>query len=67
MWASWITTALIVTTIWLATSIGNGRADYFWPIWVIGPWGAVLLARTITGGQHRPHEHRPRDRRARYR
>src|SRR4051794_19783737 len=52
IWASWLTTALIVTTIWLATSIGNGHPDYFWPIWVIGPWGAVLLARTITGGPH---------------
>src|SRR4051794_2447511 len=40
MWASWLTTALIVTGIWLATSIGNGHPDYFWPIWVIGPWGA---------------------------
>jgi hypothetical protein len=60
MWASWLTTALIVTTIWLATSIGNGHADYFWPIWVIGPWGAVLLARTITGGPHHSRTRRGR-------
>jgi uncharacterized protein DUF1707 len=61
VWASWLTTALIVTTIWLATSIGNGHPDYFWPIWVIGPWGAMLLARTITGGPHHPRDrHRPR-------
>jgi len=59
MWASWLTTALIVTAIWLATSIGNGRPDNFWPIWVILPWGAVLLARTVTGGPHQ----RSRDRR----
>jgi len=26
---------------------------YFWPIWVIGPWGAVLLAQTLTGGARR--------------
>jgi hypothetical protein len=58
VWTSWITVSLIVTAVWLATSIGNGRPDHFWPIWVIVPWGAVLLARTIGGGPHR----RPRDR-----
>jgi hypothetical protein len=47
-WSSWVTTAVIVTTIWLLTSLGSGF-HYFWPIWVVGPWGAVLLARTLTG------------------
>jgi len=53
----WLATALIVTSIWLATSVGNGRPDNFWPIWVIVPWGAVLLARTITGGSPRRRHH----------
>lgn len=61
MWAPWVTTALIVTAIWLATSLGSGF-QYFWPIWVIGPWGAVLLARTITGGGPGHSHHHPRDR-----
>lgn len=60
IWASWVTTALIVSTIWLITSIGNGRFEYFWPIWVIGPWGAVLLARTLTGQPVHGHDHRNR-------
>jgi hypothetical protein len=68
MWAPWLTTAIIVTAIWLATSLGNGRPDYFWPIWVILPWGAVLLARTLTGGPARgPHHHGGRQHRDRYR
>jgi hypothetical protein len=25
------------------------HTPYFWPIWVGGPWGAVLLARTLFG------------------
>ena len=63
VWAPWLATAVIVTSIWLATSLGSGRFDYFWPIWVIGPWGAVLLARTITGGPlYHGHLHHPRDR-----
>jgi hypothetical protein len=27
----------------------NGEAGYFWPGWVAGPWGALLLAQTIHG------------------
>jgi hypothetical protein len=53
VWASWLSTALIVTVIWLATSIGSHDLQSFWPIWVIGPWGAVLLARTLTGQHYR--------------
>jgi peptidoglycan/LPS O-acetylase OafA/YrhL len=49
MWGPWITTVLIVTAIWLATSLASGGPSYFWPIWVIVPWGAVLLASCLTG------------------
>jgi hypothetical protein len=61
-WQTWIRTSLIVVTIWLVTSLASWQLSYFWPIWVIGPWGAVLLAQTIgVGGDH----DRPRDRRRR--
>jgi hypothetical protein len=58
-WASWASTALIVLAIWTLTSLASGTAGDFWPIWVIGPWGAILLARTLTGGDRGRH---PRDR-----
>ena len=65
-WRSWLSTALIVVTIWAVASIASTSLLYFWPIWVIGPWGAVLLARTLTGDDDR-HARR-RDRRwAQYR
>jgi hypothetical protein len=48
-WASWLGTAVIVITIWLASSLAAGDLLYPWPIWVIGPWGAVLLAQSIRG------------------
>jgi hypothetical protein len=67
MWAPWLTTALIVIAIWLATSIASGGGIYFWPIWVILPWGAVLLARTLGGGGPRRPHNRPHDRSRRYR
>ena len=47
-WRSWVTTSLIVLTIWAATSLATWEFLYFWPIWVIGPWGAVLLAQRLT-------------------
>ena len=50
-WRAWLSTALIVITIWAATSLASWEIHYFWPVWVIGPWGAVLLAQTITGGR----------------
>lgn len=55
-WSSWLVTALICFTIWAATSIAQADPVGFWPGWVIGPWGAVLLATTVprgTGGQPR--------------
>jgi hypothetical protein len=50
-WRNWAVTAVIVLTIWAATSIGSADLQYFWPIWVIGPWGAVLLTQTLGRGR----------------
>ncbi|MGK5113510.1 MULTISPECIES: DUF1707 SHOCT-like domain-containing protein [unclassified Geodermatophilus] len=59
-WRNWLAVAVIVLTVWLATSIGSGELLYPWPIWVIGPWGAVLLAQTITGGRRDDDDERRR-------
>ena len=66
-WRSWLRTALIVLTIWAITSIASASFIYFWPIWVIGPWGAVLLSRTLTGGIDDRQARRRDRRRAEYR
>jgi hypothetical protein len=42
-WGSWLTASLVCWVIWIAT----GAQAYPWPIWVSGPWGAVLIGRTI--------------------
>ncbi|WP_104525545.1 DUF1707 SHOCT-like domain-containing protein [Blastococcus atacamensis] len=47
-WRSWLTTALIVLGVWGATSFVADGPLYFWPMWVIGPWGAFLLVGTLT-------------------
>jgi hypothetical protein len=50
-WRSWLNTSLIVIAIWATISLASWELLYFWPVWVIGPWGAVLLAQTLTGGR----------------
>lgn len=51
-WGAWLTAVLVNVAIWLAVSLGSGDLVYFWPVWVAGPWGAVLLARTLSGRWH---------------
>jgi hypothetical protein len=46
-WGSWLTTAVLVVGIWLVTSVAAGQLLYPWPVWVVGPWGVVLLAQGV--------------------
>ena len=57
-WRSWLRTAVIVVAIWAISSIAASTLLFFWPIWVIVPWGAVLLAQTLTGGRGHPRDRR---------
>ncbi|GGQ19142.1 hypothetical protein BKA00_004782 [Actinomadura coerulea] len=50
MWGAWATVSAINLTVWLIILVTSG-AVYPWWVWVAGPWGAVLLARTIFGGR----------------
>jgi hypothetical protein len=49
VWGAWLTAVLVNVAIWGAIVLSTGHLIYFWPIWVAGPWGAVLFATTITG------------------
>ncbi|MGO4617098.1 DUF1707 domain-containing protein [Nocardia sp. 2YAB30] len=46
---TWLGVSLLVLAIWAAISLGVGEFTYFWPVWVIGPWGAVLAFRMVAG------------------
>lgn len=48
-WAPWVAASVISMVVWVATSLGAGHALYFWPIWVAGPWGVMLLVGAFTG------------------
>ena len=47
MWTIWAAAVCLNLVIWVLVSIGNGNLEYFWPIWVAGPWGAILLFITL--------------------
>jgi hypothetical protein len=48
-WGAWATAVFVNVAIWGAVALSSDHTPYFWPIWVAGPWGAVLLARTLFG------------------
>lgn len=50
MWGAWGVVSGINFTIWLIILVTSG-AVYPWWIWVAGPWGAILLLRTIFAGR----------------
>lgn len=67
VWVPWVRAAAFFTVIWGITSIASNEFVYYWPVWVVGPWGVVLLVRTVGGlahGEPRKHaaaeEHRRR-------
>jgi len=48
-WRGWLLISVVCLVVWAATSLGSGHMLYFWPIWVIGPWGmAMALTRLST-------------------
>jgi hypothetical protein len=57
-WGSWATTAVIGVVIWVVSCLATASLLYPWPVWVIGPWGVVLLAHSLDGRDGR----RARDR-----
>jgi hypothetical protein len=51
IWASWGSAVVVCVGIWATSAISSGDLGNFWPIWVAGPWGAVLLARSLFGAE----------------
>jgi hypothetical protein len=43
-WGVWLTVSLVCFVIWGLTS----APGYVWPLWVAGPWGAVLAGSWVT-------------------
>lgn len=48
-WSPWVSAVGICVGIWGVTSLMSADWIYFWPGWVAGPWGVVLLVQTVGG------------------
>ena len=59
-WRAWLSTSVTVLAIYLAISIASWELHYFWPMWVIGPWGVALLASRFSGSGARAGDGPPR-------
>ena len=43
-WTIWLTAVSINVVVWMLISAGHGHLAYPWPLWVAGPFGALLAA-----------------------
>ncbi|MFY1673308.1 DUF1707 SHOCT-like domain-containing protein [Plantactinospora sp. WMMB334] len=48
-WDGYFGVVTVVVVIWAVSSLVATDWLYFWPVWVAGPWGAVLLVSTVGG------------------
>jgi hypothetical protein len=58
-WRAWASTSVTVLVVYLVISLASWELSYFWPIWVIGPWGAALLLSRIGSDRARTDDDRP--------
>lgn len=49
IWDGYLTTVAIIVGLWAVICVMSGSWQYFWPGWVAGPWGVVLVATTVSG------------------
>ncbi|MBB2909454.1 hypothetical protein FHS43_000700 [Streptosporangium becharense] len=51
-WGAWAMASSVNWGIWFIIGATDGfDFPYPWPLWVMGPWGIILLISTIVGGQ----------------
>jgi hypothetical protein len=44
LWIKWLVVVSVNVVVWALVSGTGGHLAYPWPVWVAGPWGAVLFA-----------------------
>jgi Domain of unknown function (DUF1707) len=53
LWTIWLTAVSINVVVWALVSATGGHLAYPWPLWVAGPYGAVLFAVSVSVTQCR--------------
>lgn len=54
--SAWFGVGVLCLFIWGMISLAAGELTYFWPFWVIVPWGAVLVFRVVMGWESTAHK-----------
>jgi hypothetical protein len=49
-WRQWAGVGIILVTIWAITSLAAGEPIFFWPMFPLGIWGAVILVSPLLDG-----------------
>jgi Domain of unknown function (DUF1707) len=47
LWTIWGAVVAVNVVIWALVSATTAQLIYPWPVWVAGPWGAILLAVSV--------------------
>ncbi|MCP2343310.1 DUF1707 SHOCT-like domain-containing protein [Actinomadura rupiterrae] len=50
MWGAWAVVSSLNLVIWAIIAVTAPVVPYPWWLWVAGPWGALLLLRSLFGG-----------------
>jgi hypothetical protein len=51
LWTIWLIAVSVNVVVWALVSVTTASLIYPWPLWVAGPYGAVLLALSLAAGQ----------------
>jgi hypothetical protein len=49
LWGSWLGVVAITTAVWAVSCLAAGQINYYWPVWVGGPWAVFLVIATVGG------------------
>jgi hypothetical protein len=49
IWMAWAIAVSVNVVVWVLVCLSTADFIYPWPVWIAGPWGAVLLVTTIMG------------------
>jgi len=53
LWTIWAAAVAVNLVVWGIVSVTIAELVYPWPLWVAGPWGAILLVVSIAVSQAR--------------
>lgn len=58
VWTPWAKALVFFTLIWGVATLASDELLFYWPAWIVGPWGLVLVLRTVAGlTQGEPRRH----------